>query len=91
MARNAKNTRMCAGCMKRADKTELVCVRKIREGEFSVGESGKSGGRSVYVCPQEKCLERAIKRKAFSRNFKCEVPADDIEKIRETAKYANQE
>jgi len=68
--------------MKRADKSELVSLRRTPAGEIVVSTPGVSGGRSVYVCPNENCLNKAIKRKAFSRGLKCEVPENVCEKIR---------
>lgn len=75
MGRNAKNTRMCAGCRTRCDKSQLV--RICRHGEdITIAAHGEHiEGRSVYICRSQKCLETAIKRKSFARSLKCEIPS----------------
>ena len=83
MARNAKNTRMCSGCMARRDKTELICIYKSAD-EVKIGApSQKTSGRSVYICFSQDCMEKSIKRKWISRSLKCELPHDFYEKLRE--------
>ena len=76
MARNAKNTRMCSGCMARRDKAELVCVNNFNNNVTIGFAITKKEGRSAYLCPNESCLEKSIKKKAFSRHLKCELPSD---------------
>ncbi len=82
MARNAKNTRMCAGCMERHDKNEFVCINKSSVGTVTIGCEKKSG-RSVYLCKKTACMEKAIKKKWFSRSLKCEIEPDFYDKLRE--------
>ena len=65
MARNAKNTRMCSGCMARKDKSELICVNKFRN-DVTIGFALlKKEGRSAYLCPSDKCMEKSIKKKTL--------------------------
>ena len=73
MARNPKNTRMCAGCRTRCDKSQLVRVARSADGIRLNMALDHTGGRSVYICPSLKCLDSAIKRKSFARSFKCEI------------------
>ncbi|CDE72405.1 putative uncharacterized protein [Acidaminococcus sp. CAG:917] len=68
--RNAKNTRMCAVCRKRADKSQFIKVCEIG-GEAVVNGTGAQKGKGVYICPE--CVSEAIKRKTLSRAFKKEV------------------
>ena len=76
MARNAKNTRMCSGCMARRDKSELICVNNFH-GNVTIGFAVlKKEGRSAYLCPSLSCMEKTVKKKSFSRHLKCELPAD---------------
>ena len=83
MARNAKNTRMCAGCMKRASKEELLCVKRQNDNAFVIDTDSALDGRGAYLCYNAICLERAIKRKAFQRSFKCSLPEEVTENIRQ--------
>ena len=73
MARNPKNTRMCAGCRTRCDKSQLVRVARSADGVKLAMVSDHVEGRSVYICPSVKCLDSALKRKSFARSFKCEI------------------
>ena len=91
MARNAKNTRMCTGCMKRSEKSEFLNVTKSGDGMFSVGTQSITGGRSIYLCYDEKCFLKSVKKKAFSRNFKCEIPEELYTQVLEMIKEKNQE
>ncbi len=81
MARNAKNTRMCAGCMTRKAKDELIAIRIGQNGaEFGTGHVS---GRSAYLCPDAKCMEKAIRKKSFARNLRTELQPDFYDKLRE--------
>ena len=91
MARNAKNTRMCSGCMARKDKSELICVNKFRN-DVTIGFALlKKEGRSAYLCPSDKCMEKSIKKKAFSRHLKCELPPDFYDNLKEFVASFNKE
>ena len=82
MARNIKNTRMCSGCMARRDKSEFICIYKSEDG-IKIGLPGeKSSGRSAYLCKDVQCMDKAIKRKWFSRSLKMEIPNDFYDNLR---------
>lgn len=92
MARNVKNTRMCAGCRSRKDRSELIRVYKTSEGDVSLSVSGQCrGGRGIYICREEKCLEQAVKKKSFSRSLKCELPSELYYSIEQFVKQKNME
>ena len=83
MARREKNTRMCSGCMARREKSEFVSVCKNENGfTFGIGHQ-KEKGRSVYMCVNADCMEKSIKKKSFSRSFKCELPPEFYQDLRE--------
>ena len=71
--RNPKNTRTCAGCGKKSDKTEFIRIGKDDDGNISVG----SGGRGAYLCKSEKCLNAAIKKKRISAILRSAV-SDEV-------------
>ncbi len=83
MARNAKNTRMCSGCMTRRDKAEFIAVTICSEGLFISEAPTAPKGRTAYLCRDSACMERAIKRKWFSRALRCEIPNGFYEDLRE--------
>lgn len=62
-------TRTCVGCRTRRPQPELL--RLTRRSDGAVVRSGRRvRGRSAYLCPVEECLDRAIKRRGFSRAFR---------------------
>jgi predicted RNA-binding protein YlxR (DUF448 family) len=56
--------RTCAGCGRKAEKTELVRF-VAPEGVLTPGQ--KAPGRGVYTCRRLSCYERALSRRAFAR------------------------
>jgi predicted RNA-binding protein YlxR (DUF448 family) len=60
--------RTCVGCTTKRPQREL-----IRLGE----------GRGAYLCPDEECFEKAMKRKAFARALRREVRQEEINAFRE--------
>ncbi|MCL2023023.1 MAG: YlxR family protein [Oscillospiraceae bacterium] len=68
--------RRCIGCGEHKEKRGMIRVVRAPEkdgGEITLDPTGKKNGRGAYLCPQEECLKRAIKRRAISYAFKCKV------------------
>ena len=63
--------RRCIGCMESKPKSELIRIA-CYEGEVSLDPTGKAKGRGVYICPDEKCIQKARKKKSLARSFKIE-------------------
>ena len=40
------------------------------EGRLSVDVTGRAKGRGVYVCRDQECLEKVMKKKALARGFR---------------------
>jgi predicted RNA-binding protein YlxR (DUF448 family) len=59
--------RTCAGCGRKAPKSELVRFT-APEGVLTAGE--KLPGRGVYTCRRLSCYERALSRRAFARTLR---------------------
>lgn len=91
MARNAKNTRMCSGCMARRDKNELVSIYNSDEGIVIGGALPKVSGRSVYLCRNGECLAKAIKKRSLSRGLRCEIESEFYDKLNEYFKIPDGE
>lgn len=71
--------RTCIGCRERADKTTLVRLVAVKEGTTSVVVPDRRGslpGRGAHLHPTSRCLELAVKRKAFGRAFRLDGPFD---------------
>lgn len=65
------------------NKKELIRIVKNKDGSFSLDETGKKSGRGAYVCRKIRCLEKACRSKGLERSFRCSVPPDIYEKLKE--------
>lgn len=74
--------RKCTGCLQMKDKRELIRVVKTNEGEYKLDLTGKMSGRGAYICKNKECFEKAFKSKGLERSFKCAIPKEMYEKIR---------
>ena len=72
----------CVGCMESKPKKELIRVAGYEE-QVTLDSTGKAKGRGVYLCPNEDCLAKAIKKKAISRNIKIDMSLEQTEKLTE--------
>ncbi len=62
--------RSCIGCRSVKDKNQLLRIVRSTEGDFRVDLTGRAKGRGAYLCPQEACLNQAVKKGAFSKSFR---------------------
>ena len=77
--------RRCIGCMESKPKNELIRIA-FYEGKLSIDPTGKAKGRGVYLCKNEECAKKAIKKKAFQRSLKAELNEEDLLRITEELK-----
>ena len=73
--------RQCVGCREMKPKKELIRVVRSPEGEISLDFKGKASGRGAYVCPDPKCLKKAIKARALERAFSAQIPPEIYERL----------
>lgn len=78
--------RQCVGCREMKPKTELVRIIKTPEDEICLDKTGRKNGRGAYICPNQSCLDKAVKSKALSRSLKTEIPEDIYQAIAEEMK-----
>jgi predicted RNA-binding protein YlxR (DUF448 family) len=76
----AAPTRTCIGCGAAALATELVRLRI--EGERIVIDRRRQGGRGAWLHASDACLERAARRRAFTRAFRGAAVAADLDQLR---------
>ena len=77
--------RKCVGCNTSKAKSQLVRIA-CYEGKVSVDLTGKGNGRGIYICKDQDCLKKAIKRKAIRRAFGKELDEMEMEKLVEEIK-----
>lgn len=73
--------RQCLGCREAKPKKELIRVVRSPEGEISLDFKGKASGRGAYVCPDPRCLKKAIKARALERAFSAQIPPEIYERL----------
>ena len=73
--------RRCMGCGKTGEKKAFIRSVATKDGSVSVDLSGKVQGRGAYLCKDLTCLEKAKKRHAFSRSFRCEISEKSMEEF----------
>ena len=73
--------RQCLGCRERKPKKDLLRVVRSPEGEISLDFKGKASGRGAYVCPDPRCLKKAIKARALERAFSAQIPPEIYERL----------
>ena len=73
--------RQCLGCREMKPKKELIRVVRSPEGEISLDFKGKASGRGAYVCPDPRCLKKAIKARALERAFSAQIPPEIYERL----------
>ena len=76
-----KPMRQCLGCREMKPKKELIRVVRSPEGEISLDFKGKASGRGAYVCPDPRCLKKAIKARALERAFSAQIPPGIYERL----------
>ena len=66
--------RSCVVCRQQKEKSELLRVVKTPSGEIVLDETGRESGRGAYVCKSGECMTTAIKKRAFNRVYKQQLP-----------------
>lgn len=77
--------RMCAVCMGRYDKQDLIRIAKLNDGNIVVcGLNNRAdGGRGAYICKNMNCILKAQKTHALERSFRGRVPKEIYEVLLE--------
>lgn len=73
--------RTCIGCGTSKPKKELIRIVLTDDGEILADRTGRANGRGAYLCDDPACLQKAIKRRAFSRAFRQQVPAEAVQQL----------
>ena len=74
------------GCQEVKAKRELIRVVRDPQGQVSLDFTGRKAGRGAYICPQEACLNKAIKTKALERSLEVSIDATLYEAMRSELK-----
>ena len=68
--------RTCLGCRDRRQQTDLVRL-VASAGRLTL--AGKAAaGRGAYVCAEQACFDKAVKRRAFGHALRHGIEIDDL-------------
>ncbi|MGH8777407.1 MAG: YlxR family protein [Jiangellaceae bacterium] len=67
---------MCVGCRVRAEKSDLLRVVAVEGDALVPDRRGRLPGRGAYVHPDPRCLDLAVRRRAFPRALRLTGPLD---------------
>ena len=74
--------RTCIGCRRKSGPAGLVRVARRPDGSLAVGRG--EPGRGAWLCAgSESCFDAAVRRRAFSRSLRSEVPGHELAWLRE--------
>lgn len=72
--------RRCVGCMESKPQSQLIRIVRTTEGMI-IDLEEKSPGRGCYLCRNQGCLEKALKKNGFARSFKSSVNKDELQRL----------
>ena len=74
--------RTCIGCRRKSGPAGLVRFARRPDGSLAVGRGAP--GRGAWLCAgSEACFEAAVRRRAFSRALRSDVPGHELAWLRE--------
>ena len=71
-------TRTCTGCRQVKNKKDLIRVVRDKEGNVFVDVTGRQNGRGAYICPNEECLEKAVKNNGLEKTLKISQISEEV-------------
>ena len=72
----AEPERTCLGCRDRRQQTDLVRLVASAGRLTLAGEA--TPGRGAYVCAEQACFDKAVKRRAFGHALRQSIEIDDL-------------
>lgn len=77
MSQDKKFLRQCTSCKEIKDKNELIRITKdFKTQTIEINQEGKIQGRSVYICKNSQCIEKALKKNRIEVLLKGKAPKD---------------
>jgi len=75
--------RMCVACRERSEQAGLVRLNVRKDKVVVVEKPPDASGRSVYICPRDKCFDAVVKRGhivfKFTKYEKISVPLSEYD------------
>ena len=76
-------SRTCIGCGEVHDKKTMIRIVKDLQGIIKADDTGRANGRGAYICLNEECLDKAVKKQGLNRAFKMQVSKDTVSEVSE--------
>lgn len=74
-------SRKCIGCLNTFDReTMFRILKKHNTNEIVISPSNKDFGRSVYICKNKNCVEKAFKKGKIAHFLKYTGDIDSLKK-----------
>ena len=77
MRRGHMPLRICVVCGSKADKRELVRVVRNQAGSVHVDDTGKKPGRGAYICHDQTCWDKALKKNRLDHTLRGPISSED--------------
>jgi predicted RNA-binding protein YlxR (DUF448 family) len=65
------------------EKSSLIKVVKDAQGNISIDSTQKRPGRGAYVCRNEECIEKCIKKRMLNKAFSTNVDAAVYDELKQ--------
>ena len=62
--------RMCLGCQEIKPKKTLIRIVRTPDDTIEIDRTGKRSGRGAYICPNNECLNKALKGNRLEKALK---------------------
>ena len=82
--------RKCIGCFECKNRENMLkLTREHENGKIFINPNSKIFGRSVYLCYNNSCIEKALKKNKLARFLKSELTDEVKAKLRTIHEGAN--
>ena len=84
-----KSLRKCVGCGELKPRNEMIKITKdFLTGELVLNPNSKTFGRSAYLCYNQNCIEKALKKNKINKVLKttAQLQEDSLYKLLENRK-----
>ena len=76
-------TRRCTGCGEHFQKSALIRIVRLPDGEIKLDRTGKLSGRGAYICKNSACLKKSRKGERLDRSLDCKIPEEVYQRLEE--------
>ena len=75
--------RMCVGCQQMKPKKLLIRVVRRPDETIEIDSTGKRSGRGGYICPDQDCLNKALKGKRLEKALQRAITEELLDTLKQ--------